>query len=224
MIFYNTDLDYDISIDGFTGDVYTEAGYVCTDFDGLMVPVNIEVGNTRYMYNRVSCEYVEVDRDNEPKLGDFVRRYRLDETIPVSKDVIVSIVIFDDSSIERFIEVHELPHTMKMLGVFSIGINSDRDGFTSPIYNFYRDMAVFEQLIVKHQDYDPAMLEVQGFPNDINLMDFDLNMDFVPLIDDFLVRYDLEIQAVVELFGDIGVGFEDIEGALNEEDPIDTTE
>jgi hypothetical protein len=220
MIFYNTNIDYEYDLEGYDGDIFTTAGFQCTEYNDLMVPINIEVGNTRYIYNRAACSYIEVDRDNEPKLGEFVRKYNIEETIPVSKDVEITIVVFDESSIERFIEIQRLPHTMKMLGIYSIGINSDRDDFNSVLFNYYRDMAVFEQLILKHQDYTPAISEAQGIPTDINILEFDLNMEFEPLIDNFMLLYDVEQDGIVELFSEIGIGFEEVEGAINP----DTTE
>lgn len=224
MIYYNTTIDYEFELEGFSGEIYTYSGSQCTDFDDLLVPVNIEVGNTRYLYNRTYCQYVEVDRDNEPKLGNLVRTFRLTDTIPVSKDVQVSVVVFDEESIERFVEVDELPHTMKMIGVYSIGLNYERDGFRTQVFNYNRDVRVFEQLILKNQDDETAINEANGLPTEINLLEFDLNDEYVPLIDDFAELYELEVRAIEELFLEIRVITEDVTGTDNDDTPDDSSE
>jgi len=175
------------------------------------VPVNIEIGNVRFKYDYVGCEYVEVDRDNDEKLGNFVKSYSLDETIDVSRDTIISIVYFDEDSIERFIELQVIPHTVKMLGVYSIALNIDRDDYQSTSINedgsvrsYYRDMGIYEQLLLKHQENEAAMAEAQGISESINLLDFNNLGEVTPLIGEFMIRYSDEISAfdeVVELIG-----------------------
>lgn len=219
MVYYNTQIDYDYELAGFGGDIYTEAGFLCTDFEDLFVPINIEIGNTRFKYDVGDCEYVEVDRDNDEKVGSFVRSYELDETIDVSRDTIISVVVFDDDSIERFIEITEIPHTMKMLGVYSIGLNADRDGFSGDVFNYYKDMAVYEQLMLKHQVNEDAINEVLGISSEINLLEFDQFANLEPLIDGFETRYSLEIQAIEEMVEEVGVITEEVTGEENEEDP-----
>ena len=62
MIFYNTEIDYNYDLEGFSGEIYTLAGHLCTVYDNFYVPINIEIGNTRFIYNVNECSYVEVDR------------------------------------------------------------------------------------------------------------------------------------------------------------------
>jgi hypothetical protein len=216
MIYYNSEIDYDYTVPGFTGDIFTEAGYLCTAYDDLMVPLNIEIGNTRFKYNYEDCEYVEVDRDNDEKSGSFVRTYEIDETIDVSRDTIISIVIFDEDSIERFIEVQNIPHTMKMLGVYSISFNLDRDDFRNDVINYYRDIAVYEQLMLKQQDNELAILEANGVSGNVNLLDLNALDEVTPLIVDFTVRYSDEIQAVEEMVEEISAITEEVTGTTND--------
>ena len=217
MFYYNTEIDYDFEVDGFSGDIYTEAGFLCTNYEDLLVPINIEIGNTRFKYDYVECEYVEVDRDNEEKSGSFVRRYAIDDTIDVSIDTIVSIVVFDEDSIERFIETQTIPHTMKKLGIYSIGFNLDRDGFSDGVVNYYRDISIYEQLLLKHQENEAAVNEVLGISENINLLEFDEFEELIPLIDDFVMRYGDEITAFDEMMAEIGVITEEVTGEENEE-------
>ena len=127
------------------------------------------------------------------KLGNFVKSYSLDETIDVSRDTIISIVYFDEDSIERFIELQVIPHTVKMLGVYSIALNIDRDDYQSTSINedgsvrsYYRDMGIYEQLLLKHQENGAAMAEAQGISESINLLDFNnLVLVFLKAFDKF---------------------------------------
>ena len=199
MLYFNPLIDYEFELEGFSGDIFTQPGFLCTNYNEMVVPINIEIGSTRFMYDRNECEYQEVDRNNEFKSGSYSRKYRLDETIDVSKETIISIVVFDETSLEKFIDIFELPHTAKMLGVYSIHINYDLDGFDSRTSNYFNDIAFYEQLILKHQENEMAINEVIGFSMDINLLDFDQMAEVIPLIDDFEEDYDMEIKAVNEL-------------------------
>ncbi len=199
MLYFNPLIDYEFELEGFSGDIFTQPGFLCTNYNEMVVPINIEIGSTRFMYDRNECEYQEVDRNNEFKSGSYSRKYRLDETIDVSKETIISIVVFDETSLEKFIDIFELPHTAKMLGVYSIHINYDLDGFDSRTTNYFNDIAFYEQLILKHQENEMAINEVIGFSMDINLLDFDQMAEVIPLIDDFEEDYDMEIKAVNEL-------------------------
>ena len=199
MLYFNPLIDYEFELEGFSGDIFTQPGFLCTNYNEMVVPINIEIGSTRFMYDRNECEYQEVDRNNEFKSGSYSRKYRLDETIDVSKETIISIVVFDETSLEKFIDIFELPHTAKLLGVYSIHINYDLDGFDSRTSNYFNDIAFYEQLILKHQENEMAINEVIGFSMDINLLDFDQMAEVIPLIDDFEEDYDMEIKAVNEL-------------------------
>jgi len=205
MIVYNPLVDYSFVLEGFVGDIFTAPGFLCTNYNDMMVPINLEVGTTRFKYNRSACQYQEVDRNNEYKSGSYSRRYGLEETIGVSKEVVVGIVVYDETSIEKFIDIMELPHTVKQLGVYSIQFNSDLDGFDSRTTNYYHDMGIYEQLFLKYQENEKAINEVLGFSMDINLLDFDQLAEIVPLIDDFEEDYILEIMAMDELVDLIGV-------------------
>lgn len=209
MFYYNTEIDYDVELEGYSGDIFTEAGFLCTTYQNLNVPTNIEVGNTRFKYNYVDCEYVEVDRDNDTKSGSFVRSYGLTDTIDVSRDTIISIVVFDENSIERFLEIREIPHTMKKLGVYSIGFSQNRTEISNGVSNYYRDMAIYEQLLLKKQDNELAVSEVMGISASINLLEFDESFDVTPLIEDFDSKYTDEILAFNELTSIIGVIIEE---------------
>jgi hypothetical protein len=223
-IYYNSQIDIE-EIEAEYGEVFTEAGFLCTDYEDLMVPINIEVGNTRFKYDYVDCEYTEVDRDNDEKTGSFVRRYLLDEPIDVSLDTIVSIVKYDPTSIERFVEVRDIPTTMKNLGVYSIGINVERDDFTTDMVNYYHDISIYEQIFLKTQSNDDAILEMIGFSADINLFDLDSITDLVPLVDNFDELYGSEITALEELEAEIGAITEEANNsAANEDEPTDGEE
>jgi len=219
-IYYNSQINVDDIEDEF-GEVFTEAGFLCTDYDDLLVPINIEIGNTRFKYDYVDCEYTEVDRDNDEKTGSFVRRYLLDEPIDVSLDTIVTIVQFDPTSIERFIEIKDIPTTMKNLGVYSIGINVERDDFTMDIVNYYRDISVYEQIFLKTQSNELAVNEVLGFSEDINLFDLDSLTDVTPLIEQFSELYQQEIDALDELESEIGAITEDADNSADNEEVPD---
>jgi len=222
MLFLNPLVDYDYILEGFTGEIFIEPGYQCTDYNDMLVPINIEIGSTRFIYNRNECEYQEVDRNNVIKGGLYSRKYHLMETIAVDKDTLVSIVVYDENAIENFVDILNLPHTVEMLGVNSIAINYDRDGFLSPVIHYAHDMTIFEQLILKHQEVDTAVTEILGLTMDINLLDFDQIEDLIPLIEDFKLNFDLEITAVEEL--------EDLISVINdgevipEEDPEEDPE
>lgn len=219
MIYYNTNIDYDFTIPGFGGDIFVTAGYLCTSYQNLKVPSNIEVGNTKYRYNRDDCEYQEVNRDNVYIAGTYARKFRLNDTIPVSKSIIISIVVYDVNSPEKFVEVQRIPHTAKLLGVYSIPLNSDKDGFTSlGVYNYNTDMAMYEQLYLKHQLNETTLEVINGIPTDINLLDLNNLSSIQPLIDDFIFRYEDEYLAMDELEAEIGLFVDETEGETTDEE------
>jgi len=205
IIYYNSEIDYDMVVEGFTGDIFTEASFLCTGHDDLLVPINIEVGNVRFKYDYTECDYIEVDRDNDAKVGTYVRKYDLRDTIDVSRDTLISIVVFDADSIERFLEVQYLPHTMKMLGIYGIGFNLDRDDFSDGVVNYYRDITIYEQLLLKTQDNADAVSSVLGESDDINLLELDDIGESTTLVASFGEKYEIEITAVDELIEEISV-------------------
>lgn len=221
MIYFNPLIDYDYELEGFSGDIFTDPGFLCTNYNEIQVPINIEIGSTRFKYDRIDCEYQEVDRNNIVKSGSYSRKYPLDETIGVSTETIITIVVYDETSIEKFIDIIDLPHTVKMLGVYSIQINSDRDGFNSRTTNYFHEIAIYEQLILKHQENNTAINEVMGFSMDINLLDFDQMAEVIPLIEDFESDYEQEILAIYELEDLIGVITDDEVIPDDEEDSGD---
>ncbi len=221
MIYYNPLIDFDYELEGFTGNIFTIAGFQCTNYNDMEVPINIEVGSARFKYNRNECEYQEVDRNNIFKSGSYSRKYELEGTIDVSKEVTISIVVYDPDSIEKFVDIIDIPHTVKTLGVYSILINSDLDGFDSRTTNYFNEIAVYEQLVLKHQENEMAINEVLGFSMDINLLDFDEMAEVIPIIEDFIDDYELEINAIDELEELIGVINEDEVVPDDEEDEED---
>ena len=218
MIYFNPLIDYDYVLEGFTGDIFTDAGYSCTKYDNFEVPINIEIGSTRFKYERIDCEYQEVDRNNIIKTGTYARRYALEDTLGFNQDTIISIVVYDENSIEKFIDIIDLPNSVKSIGVYSIGFNSDKDGFMSDLINYYQEIAIYEQLFLKIQENELTIAEVSGFTEDINILDLSSLGDITPLIDDFVIDYEEEIIALDEL--------EDLIGAISTEEvePEDVTD
>jgi len=209
MIYFNPLVDYDYELEGFTGDIYTIAGYSCTKYDNFKVPINIEIGSTRFKYNRIDCEYQQVDRNNLVNNGYYDVSYRLKDTIGVDQDTVISIVVYDENSLEKFINIVDLPNSVKTIGVYSIGFNSDLDDFTSDLDNYYKEIAIYEQLFLKLQGNDLTISEVSGFTEDINLLDIGNLGEITPLIADFVIAYEDEIKAMDEL--------EDLIRIVNEE-------
>lgn len=205
MIYFNPLIDFDYTLEGFTGDIFTIAGYTCTKHANLRVPINIEIGSTKFKYVRTDCEYQEVDRNNIVKTGTYAERYKLTDTLGFSQDTEISIVVYDAFAVVKFIEILNLANSVKTLGVYSIGLNSDLDGFTSNLTNYYKEIAIYEQLMLKLQDNDLAISEVSGFTEDINILDLNNFGDITPLIEDFETLYASEIQAIFELEDLIGV-------------------
>ncbi len=212
MIYFNPLIDYGYVLEGFTGDIFTNAGYSCTMYDSFEVPINIEIGSTRFKYERSDCEYQEVDRNNIIKTGTYARSYNLEDTLGFNQDTIISIVVYDETSIEKFIDIIDLPNSIKTVGVYSIGFNSDLDGFNSELVNYYQEIAIYEQLFLKIQENELTIAEVTGFTEDINILDIGSFGDVTPLIEDFATIYEEEILAIDELEERIGtVSVEEVE-------------
>jgi hypothetical protein len=210
MIYLNPVVDPSLTIDGYDGEIFTNVKNSCTNYNDILVPVNIEVGNTRYKYNETVCEYQTVDNYNEFRAG-FADNYGLEDTIPVNDNVIISIIIYNPTEIVRFVEILELQNTVESLGVASIQLNSDRNDYLSHLTHYYFDMSILEQLYLKHQTSENAIDEINGFSTEINLLDLDSLSDIEPLIEDFNDVYELEVNALEELELEIGIGFDEDE-------------
>ena len=201
-------VDFDYELEGFVGDIFIEPSNTCTDISNdVLIPINLEVGNTRYKYNDEYCMYQTVDNHNEFKPG-FSDEYLLTDTIPVASHVEISIIIYNPTELVSFIEIYNLPNTYKTIGIYNILINRDRDGFEDELVNYYNDITIFEQLYLKHQEAETTFAEISGISTDINLMDLGSLTEFTPLIYDFEAIYELEIEAISELENEVGVTFE----------------
>lgn len=212
IIYYNPLIDLDYKLEGYTGDIYTNAGFTCTSYNNFEVPINIEIGSTRFKYDRIDCEYQEVDRNNLVKSGDYARSYNLYDTLGFDQDTIISIVVYNENSLEKFTDIQILPNSVKTIGVYSIGFNLDLDGFNSILANYYYEIAIYEQLFLKLQENELTISEIAGLSEDINLLDIGNLGEITPLIEGFAIEYEEEILALEEL--------EELIGIINEEDVI----
>jgi hypothetical protein len=229
MVLFNPTIDTDYQIEGFTGDIFVEPSNSCTDVSNdVLVPVNIEVGNTRYKYDDDDCMYKTVDNYNEYRPG-YADEYLLSDTIPVPSHIKISIIVYNPTELVNFIEIYDLPNTYEKIGLYNILLNRDRNGFENNLINYSRDMSVLEQLYLKHQELEGATNEVLGIASDINILDLDNLDEIIPLIDNLERNYEAELQALEELQQEIGIAFETetdaIDGNTDEEDePADTGE
>jgi len=179
----NIDLNYELA--GFTGDIFMKPANQCTAISNdLWIPINIEIGNTRYKFNGGDCRYETVDTNNEFKIG-FADEYYLTDTITENKNTTISIVVYNPNELVRFIEIYELPHTYELLGAYSILLNEDRSDYEYGYHNYYQDMGVYEQLYWKHQENAATIDEIKGMRTDINIMDLQNLTEVSPLITDF---------------------------------------
>lgn len=217
MILMNPNIDYEYDLAGFEGEIFMEPNNTCTDISNeVLIPINIEVGNTRYKFDNDDCLYKTVDNHNEFKPG-YQEEYLLTDTIPVASHVTISIIVYNPSELINFVEIYELPNTYKKVGVNGILINRAKDGFDSDLINYYRDISLFEQLYLKHQESEGALNEINGISTDINLMDLNSLMEINPLVADFEDLYESEVDAINELQEEIGIAFAVEEGTIEEE-------
>lgn len=225
MMILNPVIDFEYELDGFTGDIFIEPSNTCTDISNdVLIPSNLEVGNTRYKYDDDDCMYKTVDNYNEFKPG-FSREYHLTDTIPVASHVTISIIVYHPSELVSFIEIYDIPNTYKSMGSYNILINRDRNGFENDYANYYNDVTTFEQLYLKHQQLEGTLSEISGISTDVNLMDLDSLMDISPIIDNFENLYEVEIEAMQELQSEIGETFEiESEDIEDEDQNIEETE
>ncbi len=204
MILMNPSIDFEMTIEGFDGEIFVEPQNTCTALSNtLMVPVNIEVGNTRYKYNEEECQYQIVDSYNQYKSG-YDEEYFLSDTIAVSPNTPISIVIYDEDAVVRFVEVQTLFNSVKDLGLHTQRFDEENDDFISPPFHYYHEIKVYEELYLRHQLNETTINEISGFSTEINLLDIGNLDDVTPLIENFLDRYELEINAMNELEGEIG--------------------
>lgn len=218
MIYFDPTIDYDVTVEGFDGDIFVAPRSTCVDFNDILVPINIEIGSTKLQFNRTDCEYQEVDRYNEIKTSSFAVSYGLEDTIDVSKTTIINIVVYDENSIEKFREVKQLRHTNESIGVFNILFNLDRDNFIDYFSNYGAEMAIYEQLLLKNQENEAAINDILGLGAEVNILDFDELLESEELIAFFEEKYELERTAVIELFAKIGPEEEVIEDDSPEEE------
>jgi hypothetical protein len=223
MILLNPIIDFEYELEGFTGDIFMSPRNACTDYSNdLLIPINIEVGNTRYRFSNSQCTYKTVDNYNDFKPG-YSDEYLLTDTIPVSKNVKISIIVYVPDELVKFVEIYEIPNSYERLGVYNIMFNQDNTGFRFDLVNYYRDMSIYEQIYIKHQENAGAVDEVMGVSSEINLMDINSLTEAITLIDDFENTYELEIQAIVELQETIGLTSEtDDEDTPDDEDDSPT--
>lgn len=204
MIFFDPTIDFEMTVEGFTGDIFIDPIASCVDYNDISVPINIEIGSTRFKFSRIDCEYQEVDRYNVIKTSSFARSYGLQDTIDVPRDTIINIVVYDETSIEKFREIKTLKHTNDLIGVHNIVFNYNHDNFEGYYSNYNYEMAIYEQLLLKTQDNDTTINEILGIGTAINILDFDELLEAQVLIDDFEAKYVLEVNAIIELFNKIG--------------------
>jgi len=221
MILYNPNIDYDLVVEGFDGDIFVKPSVGCFMPKDFKVPVNIEIGSVKYKYYDAYCKYAEVDRNNEFKVSSFAREYELKSTILEDKSVDVNIVIYDENAIETYTEILTLPHTLRTIGVYGIIFGDDYNGPSRYYLSFINDMKLFEQFVLRYQESEKAINEILGDTENINILNFDELDQIVSLIDDFEELYENEITAIEELEGEIGKNksIDDVDEEPVEEQP-----
>jgi hypothetical protein len=200
-------IDYDISVEGVEGDIFTRPSGRCTAISNdLLIPINLEIGNTKYKYDDALCKYKTVDGSNQFRPG-FDTEYYLTSYIQEKIDTPIAIIAYRPDETVRFIEVMELPHTVKTLGVYSVLVDEDRLNIVKDVRNYYNDIGIYEQLYLKHQENESALDEINGISATVNLFDIGDLAQVNPLVEDFENRYSDEINAIELLQETIGVNF-----------------
>lgn len=218
MLYLNPIIDYDYEIEGFTGTIFTSPAGQCTRISNdLLVPINIEIGNTRYKYDNSVCRYRTVDSNNNFRPG-FADEYYLTDRIVEDRNTTISIIVYVPDELVKFVEIYQIPHTVELLGVYSLLIAENRADLAVPLLNYYNDTGVYEQLYIKHQDNEATIAEIGGLSEELNLIDLSNLTEIVPLIDNFSTLYEAEISAMNELQEEIGVNF------TTDEEPEETEE
>lgn len=205
MITKNPNIDFDIEVDGFTGEIFTVAPAACLLPAGVQVPINIEVGSVRYKFRSTECIYKEVGRDNEFKTTSFAKEYGVKDTIQEPSDTKVSIVIYIDGSTQLFTEIYYLPHTLRTIGVYGVKLSVDSGRPLENYLDYTKNMKIYEQYLLQYQDNERVLDEIYGVPSEINLLNLDQLDKIVVLIEGFIDDYEVEITAFNELVEDIGI-------------------
>ncbi|MEC9484731.1 MAG: hypothetical protein UMR38_02500 [Candidatus Izemoplasma sp.] len=204
LLLMDPSIDYDMIVEGFDGDIFVEPSNTCTTVSNtLLVPINLEVGNTRYKYNENACQYQIVDSYNQYKSG-YDEEYYLSDTIAVSPTTPISIIIYDEDAVVRFVEVKTLYNSVKDLGLHTLRYNEDNNAYLNTPYHYYHDIKIYEQLYLKYQLNETTIDEISGYSTDINILDIGSLDEVNPLITNFSERFSLEINAMNELEAEIG--------------------
>ena len=226
MLAGNPTIDYEVELEGFEGDIFVEPPLSCLLPRGIMVPVNIEVGSIRYKFRSSECLYKEVGRDNEFKNTSFAREYGVKETIRESKDTTISIVAFNPDSIELFVEVYVLPHTLETLGVFATELSPDTGNPSRDFLDYGTDIKIYEQYLIRFQDNETVIDEIYGISDDVNILTFGDFTEIQSIIPDFEEIYEVEINAVYEFEEEVGIKQveEEVDDTPEDEPEGDSTE
>ncbi len=200
-------IDYNVSIEGVVGDIFVSPSNRCTAISNdLLVPINIEIGNTKYKYDDNECKYKTVDSSNQFRLG-FDTEYYLTSYLQEKIDTKVSIIVYRPNETVRFVDVMELPHTVETLGVYATFIDENHKDIANDVRNYFNDLGIYEQLYLKHQEKKASLDEINGISTTVNLFDLgDLSL-VIPLVEDFEEKYSDELRAIDLLQETIGINF-----------------
>lgn len=219
MFLLNPMIDPTITVDGAEGDIFVKPRNECTLISNdVYIPVNLEIGNTRYKYDDTNCQYKTVDTNNNFRAG-FAEEYYIFERIQEDRQTTISVIAYLPNELVKFVELYTVPHTYELLGIYHLTINSSKQDVIGGISHYYNDTSVYEQLYLKHQENDATILEINGLSEELNLLDLTDIMEIVPLIENFESSYRSEIEAIEELQEAIGINFQTEEDT--EEDPSD---
>lgn len=222
MFLLNPVIDPTLEVDGFDGDIFVKPSNQCTLISNdVYVPINLEIGNTRYKYDNDNCQYRTVDTNNNYRAG-FAEEYYLSDRIQEDRQTTISVILYQPDELVKFVELFTVPHTYELLGVYHLTINANRQDVIGGIRHYYNDTSVYEQLYLKHQENDATIDEIKGMSEELNLLDLTDIMEYEPLIEDFEATYAREIAAIEELQEEIGINFQSEEETTeeeNEEDP-----
>ena len=209
-------IDYELELDDFDGDIFMLANNQCTSIrNNLLVPINIEIGNTRYKFDNTECKYKTVDSNNNFRAG-FADEYFLTQRIQEDRRTTISIIVYQPEELVKFIELYQIPHTYELMGVYHLLPDITRQDLAVELVNYYNDTGIYEQLYLKHQENEATINEINGMSEELNLMDLSSLTEMIPLIEDFEELYALEIDAIEQLQEEIGINFTADE---EEEDP-----
>jgi hypothetical protein len=207
MILFNPNINFEYTIPGFDGEIFTKPSGRCTNISNtLKVPINLEIGNTRYKYDDSVCMYKTVDNNNNFRPG-FATEYYLTSYVREKRATDISIIVYQPDELVKFVEISRLPHTFKSLGIYTTKINLNSDNVEVGHANYYNDMCIYEQLYLKHQNNKDTIDQINGLSTSFNLLDLDHLSEIVPMIYNFEIKYDSEISALEKLQEEIGINF-----------------